>query len=200
MPAPFRQLSCSAFADLLARYVFTRTITEVHMHHTWSPAHADYAGLATIQGMADYHVRVNGWSDIAQHITVAPDGSLWTGRDWNQAPASSTGHNGTSSAGPFMFEMIGNFDLGNDTFADAQRDATLELIARVQHRFALPVESLRFHRQLGSPKTCPGTGIDYAATLAAVERTHRALWPEVLVAGAVQSRSRETVISRTLHA
>lgn len=182
MAAPFRQLSRSALADQLERFAFTRTITEVHMHHTWSPDRAAYAGLATIQAMADYHVRVNRWSDIAQHITVAPDGSFWTGRPWNQPPASATGHNGTDHAGPFMFEIIGNFDVGHDPFGGVQRDAVLELIARVQHRFALPVTSLRFHRQLGSPKTCPGTGIDYAATIAAVERTHQALWPAVAVA------------------
>ncbi len=182
MPAPFRQLSGSAIADLLARFAFTRSITEVHMHHTWRPDHADYAGLASIQAMADYHVEVNGWDDIAQHVTVAPDGSLWTGRSWNRPPASSTGYNGDDQAGPFMFEIIGNFDVGNDTFGGAQRDAALELIAHVQHRFALPSESLRFHRQLGSPKTCPGTGIDYAATVAAVADVHRALWPAQTVA------------------
>lgn len=182
MPAPFHRLSRPAFAELLARFRFTRAVREVHMHHTWRPNHADYTGIATIQAMADYHVRVRGWSDIAQHVSVAPDGSLWTGRSWNQSPASSVGHNGTAAAGPFMFEIIGNFDVGHDAFAGAQRDAVLELIARVQHRFGLPPESLRFHRQLGSPKTCPGTGIDYDETVAAVRAVRQTLWPVAPVA------------------
>ena len=177
MPAPFHQLSAPALAALLTTFPFTRAIAEVHMHHTWRPNHAGYSGLATIQSMADFHVRVNGWSDIAQHVSVAPDGSYWTGRNWNQPPASSVGRNGTARAGPFMFEIIGDFDVGNDRLDGAQRDAVLELIARVQHRFALPPESLRFHRQLGSPKTCPGTGVDYNTVLAEVRAKRASLWP-----------------------
>ena len=36
-------------------------------------------------------------------------------------PASASGHNGNTHAGPFMFEMIGDFDTGKDAFADPQR-------------------------------------------------------------------------------
>ena len=175
MPAPFRRLSVAEFAELLARFPFTRRVNQVHMHHTWSPNHREWRGLASVQAMRDFHVRTNGWSDIAQHITIAPDGGIWTGRNWNQAPASSGGFNGTSAVGPFMFETVGNFDVGRDPFAGAQRDAVLEVIARVQLRFGLPAESLHFHRQLNSPKTCPGSGIAYEATLDAVRAVRKRL-------------------------
>jgi hypothetical protein len=46
-----------------------------------------------------------------------PQGGLWTGRNWNLAPASATGHNGTAGEGPFMIEMVGDFDAGQDPFA-----------------------------------------------------------------------------------
>ena len=40
--------------------------------------------------MARTHVAVRGFEDIAQHVTVAPDGKIWTGRDWNnRRPASA---------------------------------------------------------------------------------------------------------------
>lgn len=103
MPPPFQEMTIAEFADLLKRFPFSRTINFVHMHHTWRPRHADYRGKATIEGMWRYHTKVNGWSDIAQHITIAPDGTIWTGRGWNEPPASSKGHNGTLRAGPFMF-------------------------------------------------------------------------------------------------
>ena len=138
MPAPFRRLSVAEFADVLARFPFTRRINQVHMHHTWSPSRSEWRGAASVQAMRDFHVRTNGWSDIAQHVTIAPDGGIWTGRNWNQAPASSGGFNGTSAAGPFMFEIVGNFDVGRDPFDGPQRDAVLEVIARVQLRFGLP--------------------------------------------------------------
>jgi hypothetical protein len=171
---PFHPLTLGQFAELLERFPFTRRINAVHMHHTWSPRRADYRGLDSIVGMWRYHTRECGWSDIAQHLTIAPDGTLWTGRGWNSAPASASGHNGTSKEGPFMFEMIGNFDHGHDRFEGPQREAALEVIARVQERFGLAADSLRFHREMSS-KTCPGSAIDRAEMVAAVRRVREEL-------------------------
>jgi hypothetical protein len=123
-----------------------------------------------------YHTRENGWSDIAQHLSVAPDGTLWLGRDWNTAPASATGHNGSAKAGPFMIEMIGDFDVGRDRLQGAQRAAVMEVIARVQRRFGLPAEALRFHNQM-SGKTCPGSSLSRAQVVAEVATRHMALGP-----------------------
>ena len=117
------------------------------------------------------YTTVNGWQDIAQHITIAPDGSIWLGRNWNLPPASAAGHNGNAVAGPFMFEMIGNFDLGGDRFDGEQRKTTLEVITRVQRHFELTPETLVFHNAM-STKTCPGTGIDHAAIVEDVRALH----------------------------
>lgn len=160
MPAPFKQVTREQFAQLLASYKFTRKINAVHMHHTWRPNHSQYRGHDTIVSMWEYHTKHNGWSDIAQHITIAPDGSIWLGRNWNQSPASASGHNGSSQAGPFMFEMIGDFDVGKDPFGGEQRRTAVEVIARVQMQFDLPPGTLRFHNMM-SPKSCPGSAIDY---------------------------------------
>ncbi|MCC3159008.1 caspase family protein [Hymenobacter sp. 15J16-1T3B] len=170
MPARvFRQLSLAEFVAILDRFPFTRQIRTVHMHHTWRPNRAQYRGLASIEAMWRFHTQQNGWSDIAQHITIAPDGTIWTGRNWNLAPASATGHNGNAVAGPFMFEMIGDFDHGKDPFDGPQRDTVLQVIAHVQRRFDLPADALHFHNQM-SAKTCPGSGIDYDRTVAEVKK------------------------------
>lgn len=171
MPAPFRQLTFEEFCEVLDRFPFTRRVNAVHMHHTWRPNHAQYRGHDSIKAMWQFHTQHNNWSDIAQHITIAPDGSIWTGRDWNKAPASASGHNGNSQAGPFMFEMIGDFDIGRDPWGGAQKETALGVVARVQRKFGLRPESLRFHNQMG-PKTCPGSQIDYDATLEEVRALH----------------------------
>jgi hypothetical protein len=168
MPAPFKKISREQFAELLSKFPFERKINAVHMHHTWKPNRAQYRGHDTIVGMWRFHTETNGWSDIAQHITIAPDGAIWLGRDWNRAPASAAGHNGNAQAGPFMFEMIGNFDEGMDPFDGAQRETALEVIARVQQRFGLPAGSLQLHNMM-STKSCPGTSIDYQTILHDVE-------------------------------
>ena len=157
-PPRFASMDLEAFEEVLAAFPFTRAIRTVHFHHTWRPRRADFKGEATIQAMWRYHTQTCNFSDIAQHITVDPSGMLWTGRNLNRAPASATGHNGDDRSGPFMIEVIGDFDFGQDRFDGAQRAATIGLIAAVQRRFGLPVEALRFHNEM-SAKSCPGTAM-----------------------------------------
>lgn len=152
----FDSLKPVDFGALVRAFPWTRTITEVHLHHTWRPRKRDYSGLATIEGMWRHHTRVNGWSDIAQHVSIAPDGTIWLGRNFNWAPASAAGFNGNAKAGPFMIEMIGDFDVGRETLEPAQRESTLAVIKAVQGRFQLPSNGLRFHNEMSS-KSCPGS-------------------------------------------
>jgi subtilisin family serine protease/pimeloyl-ACP methyl ester carboxylesterase len=167
-PVSFRQLTRDQFAHVLEQFPFTRRIDAVHMHHTWKPDHGDYVGLETIVGMWRFHTQVNGWSDIAQHISIAPDGTIWTGRNWNRAPASAAGYNGSSVVGPFMFETIGNFDRGRDRLRGEQLESVVAVIALVQRRFELPVETLRFHRSMTDQKSCPGTSVEHDEILTLV--------------------------------
>jgi Caspase domain/N-acetylmuramoyl-L-alanine amidase len=171
MPAPFHRLTLQEFARALEQFPFTRRIDTVHMHHTWRPNHMQYRGHESIVAMWRFHTQDKGWSDIAQHITIAPDGSIWTGRHWNQPPASAAGHNGNRITGPFMFEMIGDFDHGHDRFQGEQRQVALGVIALVQKKFSLPPETLRFHNQM-STKSCPGSSLNYQEIVEAVRALH----------------------------
>lgn len=154
----YRPLSASQFIEEVWNFDWTRNVWRVDMHHTWFPAHADYRGYASIEGMAKWHRGTCGFDDIAQHVSIAPDGVIWTGRDWNKMPASvGCGMN----VGAFMFEMIGNFDHGHDRLHGAQLDSTLTVIDTIQRRFRLPLHSLLFHREVPqTEKTCPGSSIE----------------------------------------
>ena len=170
----FARLSLDQFAALLDRFPFTRRINAVHMHHTWRPRRVDFRGHDTLIGMWRHHTQVNGWSDIAQHLTIDPQGFVWLGRNWNLPPASASGNNGNRALGPFMFEMVGDFDAGREPFDGPQRETALRVVALVQRRFGLPPASLRFHNMM-SPKSCPGSAIDYDATVAEITRLHGTL-------------------------
>jgi hypothetical protein len=164
-----RPFTIDAFAAEVAAFAWTRKIWRVDMHHTFAPDHArwrEIGSAACCEGMRRYHVVERGFEDVAQHVSIAPDGVIWTGRDWNRTPASvGFGMNG----GVFMFEMIGNFDIGRDVFEGAQRIATIAVIDTVQRRFTLPVHALLFHREVPqTEKTCPGTSIDKGDILRAV--------------------------------
>ena len=164
----FHQLSTQEFVSLLQSFTPVRRINAVHLHHTWRPRHADYAGYQTIRGMWQFHTGTQGWQDIAQHLSIAPDGTVWTGRHWDLPPASATGHNGSSVAGPFMIEMIGDFDTGQDPFGGSQKSTALTVLAALLDRFELPIEAIHFHNEM-SGKTCPGTSITRAVLLGEVQ-------------------------------
>ena len=178
MPDRIVLLSLVQFKQLLSSVRLSRAIKEVHVHHTWRPRGRDFRGLATIEGMRRVHMQDWGWSDIAQHLTIDPAGGLWTGRNWNRPPASQRGANGTSQSGPFMIEMIGDFDEGKETFGGAQRSGALEVVAALLHRFGLDGSAIKFHRDLpGARKSCPGSAIKREEFLAAVAQVRETLGP-----------------------
>lgn len=151
------------FLDWLANLHVTAKIYAVHVHHTSTPNHSHFFGdnhRELQDGMRDFHVKTRGWNEIAQHITIFPDGKVMTGRNINTEPASARGYNGTLSEHPFMFEMIGNFDRGNDSLEGPQLMSAIEICSFWRKLGAEVI----FHREClingKEPKTCPGTGID----------------------------------------
>lgn len=147
-----------------------KDIKEVHMHHTWKPNHS--SGNNTLQlhkNMRNYHVNHNGWSDIAQHLSLGKNGEVVLGRYIGTSPASATGYNGNTGSHPFMFETIGNFDKGEDKLDGAQ----LKTVLAILHYFVDDMNKpLKFHNEMSS-KTCPGSGISKTALLKEVHAYKR---------------------------
>lgn len=146
------------FGDYIEKH-----ISENHVHHTWKPNHSNYPKYTTLQlhkNMRNFHVNTNKWDDIAQNITIGKDGDIITGRDIRWIPISAKYYNGTSSWHPFAYEMIGNFDKGNDKLDGKQLDSAI----KISRYFYLKGKGVKFHRELlingKQPKTCPGTGIE----------------------------------------
>jgi len=117
MPTPIRRINRGTILPAGPAGAADAHDRRGHVHDTGRPRRQDSAGYSTVEAMRKFHMEENGWSDLAQHLTLGPQGGLWTGRNWNLAPASATGHNGTAGEGPFMIEMVGDFDAGQDPFA-----------------------------------------------------------------------------------
>lgn len=178
MPSPFKAFTQKDFLAALGSFPWRRRVWRIDMHHTFRPDHARWretGSAACTEGMRLSHVRDRGFDDIAQHVSIMPDGEIWTGRDWNMTPASvGSGMN----RGVFMFEMVGNFDIGCDRLQGPQLDSVVTVIRGVQRLFRLPPEALLFHREVPqTEKTCPGTGIDKADILALVRSRHLPMQP-----------------------
>lgn len=177
---------------------------ELHVHHTWKPAHSNFNGSnhqKVQDGMRNTHKNL-GWGDIGQHVTLFPDGKFMLGRAFGKNPASISGYN----TGAFAVEMVGNFDnpndkgiaynnLGYDKFEGKQKEAMLKLA----HYFDVKRKKyVRFHRE-NAAKTCPGTSIDKnifmkeareiynkAEVVPMTVKTHKGHWAEQEIERAIK--------------
>lgn len=166
MSSRFRPLSRQEFKDEVENFIWTRRVWRVDLHHSVVPAIDDYRGLESIEAIWRNDIERRGWEDIAQHITIGPEGAIWTGRDWNKTPASIGRR---MNLGAFMVEAIGNFDRGKDRLEGAQLDSVLFAIDVIQRRFDLPVQALLFHRDVPqADDTSPGSSVDKVAILRSV--------------------------------
>lgn len=174
----FKRYTLQQYVDYIKTFTGQVRFSEVHVHHTYIPTIADYRKKENkedlIRAMWRYHTQDRGWNDIAQHATVDPDGYVWDGRSLLVPPVSATGYNDADDDGvhPYMFEMIGNFDIGQERLEGAQRRTVMGLTAAVIDLWNLTLDNVRFHREM-STKTCPGSGIDKSEFVAEVSQALR---------------------------
>lgn len=161
----FQSYSINEFEDFVESLPpLERTITHIQIHHTWKPRKTDYTGEATIYGMWKYHTQTNGWSDIGQHFSIAPNGSIWDGRLLEKDPAGIKGYN----AGGIMFEIIGNFDIGEEVLQEEQLNSVIHCVRALLKKFNLELKDIVFHKEHSS-KTCPGSGVSKEWFLSQIE-------------------------------
>lgn len=160
-----------------------RKIRYIQLHHTYSPSYSHFDGnnhMVLQRNMKNYHVKTNGWTDIAQHFTIFPDGKILSGRNLDTAPAGIYGANSNG----ICIECLGNFDKNGDTMTESQKSAIVCVVRTLLDKFNLKAESgVTYHswwssdgRDLGdyvkghSVKTCPGTDFFGGNTLTAYEK------------------------------
>ncbi len=152
----FKEYTVNQYLELLKNMKIDREIKEIHLHHTWRPDKKGYEKASNkesvIYSIYKFHTESNGWDDIGQHISLAPSGTVWDGRDINMDPASIKGRNKNALA----IEMIGNFDDGYDKLEGVQLESLVKLLKGLFNIFK--GVKLIFHRE-HSKKTCPGTSI-----------------------------------------
>lgn len=148
----------------------SRRIDSVHVHHTWRPTRADWRGGATLAAMRRFHIDVLRWIDLGQHLTIGPDGSLWTGRNLEYPPASAAGYNGTAQQGPLMLALVGDFDRGCDRFDEIQAEAAYGAVATILTACHLPLDAVRFYSEFNPARTSPGSSLVLADFRAEVKK------------------------------
>ncbi len=153
-----------------------RAIKATVLHHTYRPNAAQYKGLTTIQGIRNYHVKTNGWSDIGANAYAAPDGLVYNARPlsaanyahanisrpWSQVPsdlvALAYDDRQFLNKHAFGIEVIGDFDVEPLSPMPKALDTGLRVLAAVHLRYNIPAKNMFLHRDAAA-KSCPGSKI-----------------------------------------
>lgn len=167
-------MNLDEFKSWLFNHQFSRKIQLIQQHHTWQPSYRHFRGnnhFQLLNSMRNHHMKTMGWSDIAQNITIFPDGKIAVSRPFDVAPEGTIGP--TANKHGIAIENIGNFDQGHDVMTKEQKDAIVTVTALLSLKFNLSpsIDTITYHhwwhyktknRVLDDAKdyevkSCPGT-------------------------------------------
>ena len=165
----FLKMDSNEFKAWINTETINRSVFFIQQHHTYRPDYSNFKGnnhFELQRNMKNHHVAHNGWSDIGQHFSIFPDGTILTGRSLERSPACIYGKNSNS----ICFESIGNFDVGGDLMNDIQKNAIVEYTAALCNRLGIKpnVNTILYHHWFklstgernngtGGNKSCPGS-------------------------------------------
>lgn len=156
------------FANYMKNLKVTRKITRLQVHHMYLPDYSCWAkdnALRRQYNTKYYHMHTNKWDDIAQQLSIFPNGHIVTGRSFNKTPIGIKGWNTNA----VCVEIYGNFD--KDVMTEAQKNAVLACYAIMANKFNINISSSNIkphcwftaggayigdYNSSRSCKTCPG--------------------------------------------
>jgi len=136
----------------------------IAIHHTAGVANSD---RATVKNIQSYHMDTRGWSDIGYHFLVAPNGTIYEGRELQYQGAHVYGHN----AGSIGLNFLGCFDSVEchapqypavASVTDAMIRSMGQLVGVLCAHYGIDMneQNIKGHRQFAGAQTaCPGDRI-----------------------------------------
>lgn len=120
------------------------TVVRLTVHHAGDQA--GVTGPSQFRGWQNWHMSGQGWPDIAYHVLIGVDGTVYEGRNPAYRGDTATSYDTT---GHFLVVVEGNFEVEKPTAA--QYESLVKVLAWASDRYDV------------SPSTIAGHG-DYAAT------------------------------------
>jgi hypothetical protein len=128
------------------------TITRLTVHHAGSQSGT--TGPAQFRGWQSWHMSGQGWPDIAYHLLIGIDGTVYEGRD----PAYR-GDTGTSydTTGHFLVVVEGNFEVEKPT--GAQIESLEGVLAWASEHYGVSPTTISGHGDHAAT-SCPGLHLE----------------------------------------
>ena len=94
------------------------------------------------------------WVDIPYHFLIAPNGTIYEGRNVYTVGETATEYDPT---GHLLITCLGNLE--EQEVTEAQLNALINLIAHCSKTYNIPFETLASHRDYSKQTTCPGKNL-----------------------------------------
>jgi hypothetical protein len=94
------------------------------------------------------------WSDIPYHFLIAPDGTIYEGRNVFTVGETATEYDPT---GHLLITCLGNLE--EQEVRPEQLSSLIRLIAWCCKKYKLPIETLATHRDHSKQTSCPGRNL-----------------------------------------
>ena len=152
------------------------TATHLAMHHSASTAdgNADTWSecAAAVRGVQNFHMNVNGWSDIGYNYLVCPTGDIFAGREDTNNSSDVVGAHDSRNRGSVGVNGLGYYHPPyNQSPTNAMIDGFADLFAWIADRrgidpsgssfysaYGATMQNIYGHRQV-SATACPGDGL-----------------------------------------
>lgn len=128
----------------------------ITVHHEGGRVLADTANAARrLKNIQTWSMgKDRNWTDVPYHFLIAPDGTVYEGRDVNTVGETNTEYDPT---GHLLICFLGNY--GEQQLDQNLLDVLTRLIARFCTRYNISPETIATHRDHSKQTTCPGKNI-----------------------------------------
>ena len=145
-------------------------ISRLTVHHAGTQQ--TITGPRQFRGWQNWHMDGQDWPDLAYHLIIGVDGTIYQGRD----PAYR-GDTGTTydTTGHFLVVVEGNFDVDQPT--GAQLDSLAAVLAWASEHYGLSSGTISGHRDHAAT-SCPGRHLDDRITSGELKAAVEALFAD----------------------
>lgn len=132
------------------------TPVRITVHHEGGKVLADTANAATrLKNVQTWSMGPDRkWADIPYHYLIAPDGTVYEGRDPLTVGETNTEYDPT---GHLLISFLGNYE--EQPFTPQLQEVLTKLIAHFCIKYNISPEIISTHRDHSTKTTCPGKNI-----------------------------------------
>lgn len=131
------------------------TLTRITIHHEGTKFELGDDAAKHIKNVQVWGMgKDRNWTDIPYHFLIAPDGTIYEGRDVYTVGETNTEYD---PAGHLLITLLGNFE--EQVVNPQQLDALTKLIAYSCKKYDLSYETIASHKDYSKQTSCPGKNL-----------------------------------------